>query len=128
MKVKCVYCDKEIDDTVSVCPYCNAPNEHLKRMTSDTPRTVEELKEWYVKHNLPDEKVTRFFIGKNVTEAKAIGVCYDESVEDFIVYTNDTEGKRTIRYSGNDEEYAVNLVFLRLKEAILNQKARHLRK
>lgn len=33
-------------------------------MENKEPKTIEELKIWYKEHNLPDEKITRFFIGK----------------------------------------------------------------
>lgn len=47
-------------------------------MPNEAPKTIEELKQWYVDHKLPDENITRFFIGKNYTEKRAFGIYKDE--------------------------------------------------
>lgn len=85
------------------------------------PQTIEELKVWYIDHNLPHENVTRFYIGKNYYQAKAFGIYKDG--DEYIVYKNKADGSRTIRYQGPDESYAVNEIFLKLKERIAEQKA-----
>ena len=38
------------------------------------PKTIEELKQWYIDRNLPAERVTRFFIGKDYKGSKAFGI------------------------------------------------------
>ena len=86
-----------------------------------TPKTIEELKQWYRDHNLPPAETTRFFIGINYTNPKAFGI-YKEGNE-FIVYKNKADGTRSIRYQGEDEAYAVKELFLKLKSEISNQKA-----
>ena len=123
MKVKCRYCDSFISDTCERCPNCGAVNEELKRVGDGVPTTISELKKWYVDHNLPDEVVTRFFIGKDYKEARAFGIYYDESKDLYIVYKNKDNGERKIRYEGKDEKYAVNELYMKLKEEILNQKS-----
>ena len=105
-QVKCEFCGAYIDETAEKCPNCGAVNTNFKRIVSDTPRTIEELKEWYMARKLPPESVTRFFIGKNVEEPKAFGIYKDGS--NFIVYKNKADGSRAIRYKGTDEDYAVN--------------------
>lgn len=90
-------------------------------MPNSTPRTIEELKAWYVAHNLPPEEVTRFFIGKDIREPKAFGI-YQEGVE-FVVYKNKADGSRAVRYRGQDEGYAVNELYQKLKQEIAGQKA-----
>ncbi len=88
-------------------------------MTSK-PKTIEELQQWYEDRNLPPYETTRFFIGENYLGARAFGI-YKEG--DFVtVYKNKNDGTRAIRYTGTDEEYAVNELFLRLKAEIENQK------
>lgn len=121
MKMKCEYCAAMIDSTMDKCPNCGAVNSNVVRVTKSTPRTIEELKEWYRAHNLPPSNVTRFFIGENYQEPKAFGI-YQEG-EQFIVYKNKDTGERAIRYQGTDEAYAVNELYLKLKSEILNQKA-----
>ena len=86
------------------------------------PKTIEELKQWYVDRNLPAENVTRFFIGKDYKGAKAFGIYEDEETGKYIVYKNKADGSRNIRYEGTNEEYAVNELYKKLKSEIYNQK------
>lgn len=123
MKIKCEYCGSFISDSDEKCTSCGATNNNLKRNANNVPETIEQLKQWYVEHNLPDENITRFFIGKNYTEPKAFGIYKDEDTQNFIVYKNKSDGKRTVRYEGKDEKYAVNELYLKLKEEIINQKS-----
>ena len=67
-----------------------------------------------------DEETTRFFIGKNIHQPKAFGI-YKKG-KNFIVYKNKANGLRSIRYKGEDEEFAVNEIITKLKEEILKQK------
>ena len=86
------------------------------------PKTIEELKQWYVDKNLPPEDTTRFFIGTDYKDARAFGIYQDEATGDFIVYKNKSDGSRAIRYQGKDEAHAVNELFLKLRDEIANQK------
>ena len=122
-QVKCEYCGSYIEETDKKCPYCNAVNRNFKRIVSGTPQTIEELKRWYADRKLPPEEMTRFFIGKDIQEARAFGIYQDGS--DFVVYKNKDDGSRAIRYRGTDEAYAVNELYLKLKSEILNQKSRN---
>lgn len=124
--LNCKYCGSYINDTDEVCPECGAVNEHYKRVSDGTPRTIEELKSWYRARSLPPEETTRFFIGKDIKEPRAFGI-YEENGR-FIVYKNKSDGSRAVRYEGRDEAYAVNELYLRLKEEILNQKALNVKK
>lgn len=121
MKVKCEYCAAMIDSTLDKCPNCGAVNSNVVRVSKSTPRTIAELKEWYVGHNLPPSNVTRFFIGEDYKEPRAFGIYQDGN--EFVVYKNKDTGERAIRYRGTDEAYAVNELYLKLKSEILNQKA-----
>ncbi|MBQ8056723.1 MAG: hypothetical protein IJ275_00125 [Ruminococcus sp.] len=125
-KVKCEYCGNFILDTESVCPSCGAVNENHHRIVDGTPKTIEQLQAWYQSRKLPPEEITRFFIGKDVKEPKAFGI-YEENGT-FTVYKNKANGSRAIRYQGTDEAYAVNELYLRLKEEILHQKSQNIAK
>jgi hypothetical protein len=92
-------------------------------MASGEPRTIEDLQQWYQAHQLPSEEVTRFFIGKDVREAKAFGIYRDDN-GDFVVYKNKADGTRAVRYQGSDEAYAVNELYQRLRSEIADQKYR----
>ena len=86
------------------------------------PKTIEELKQWYIDRNLPPESVTRFFIGSNYKGAKAFGIYKDDITDKIVVYKNKADGSRSIRYAGMDEAYAVNELYKKLKAEIYNQK------
>lgn len=121
MKIKCEFCGSMIDETAKNCPQCGAPLSGANRTSSEQPKTIEELKAWYVTHHLPPEEVTRFFIGKDITEPKAFGI-YRDGNGDFVVYKNKADGQRAVRYKGSDETYAVNELYQRLKAEIADQK------
>jgi len=123
MKVKCSFCGNMINDTLTRCPDCGAPNENVRRVASGQPKTIEELKNWYRDRGLPEYKVTRFFIGENYQGARAFGIYYDEITSNYIVYKNKDTGERAIRYEGSDEAYAVNELYQRLKQEIIEQKS-----
>lgn len=121
-KKTCNYCGMEISDTDEKCLNCGANNPNYKRSGYRVPKTIEELKLWYSDMNLPSEETTRFFIGKNIKEPRAFGIYKNDSGE-FVVYKNKDTGERKIRYQGTDESFAVNELYLRLKEEINNQKS-----
>ena len=122
MKVKCDYCQQLVEETEKSCPFCGAVMPTVNRTASEQPKTIEELKAWYTARNLPPENVTRFFIGKDVKEARAFGI-YKDVTGDFVVYKNKADGSRAVRYKGADEEYAVNEIYQKLKAEIANQKS-----
>ncbi len=120
MRIKCDYCKSMVEDKFVNCPNCGAAL-NVSRWATDVPKTIGELKEWYEAHNLPDEEITRFFIGRDVRENKSFGI-YKNMAGDFIVYKITSDGSRKIRYEGSDEEYAVNELYQKLKAEISNQK------
>jgi hypothetical protein len=122
MNIKCDYCGAMIDETLERCPNCGAPLSGANRTANEQPKTIEQLKAWYEAHHLPPEEITRFFIGKDITEPKAFGI-YKNSVGDVVVYKNKSTGERAIRYQGADEAYGVNELYQRLKAEIVDQKA-----
>ena len=121
-QIRCKSCDSWFDDTEDRCPYCGTVNPNYKKVLNVTPQTIGELKQWYADRKLPPEEVTRFFIGRDVREARAFGI-YQDGPE-YVVYKNKDDGSRVIRYRGTDEAYAVNELYLKLKSEILNQKSR----
>ena len=110
-----------IPETVEQCPYCGASNNSIKRTADGTPKTIAELAKWYEDRHLPPYEITRFFIGIDYRQPRAFGIYQDEN--EFIVYKNKADGTRAVRYQGTDEAYAVNELYLKLKDEILNQKA-----
>lgn len=126
MNIKCNYCGSEFDETLEKCPNCSASNINVKRSVIDQPTTIEELKEWYSARHLPSYETTRFFIGIDYKGPRAFGIYRDESTGNFVVYKNKDTGHRAVRYEGTDEAYAVNELFMRLKQEILEQKSRNI--
>lgn len=122
MKIACRYCGSYIDTSNPNCPNCGAPNQDFVRMSDEQPKTIEEMKQWYVDHNLPPYETTRFFIGEDRVEPRCFGI-YKKPDGNIVVYKNKSDGNRAIRYEGPDEAYAVNEIYQKLKSEILNQKA-----
>lgn len=126
MKITCPYCGSLFNDTEEKCPACGATNKSVRRYTDDQPLTIADLQAWYERHGLPPYETTRFFIGENYTQPRAFGIYYDDARRVFVVYKNKSDGSRAVRYEGSDEAYAVNEIFMRLKQEILQQKAQNL--
>ncbi len=120
----CSKCGAQITDDADYCPRCNNRLETYENVKplNHKPQTIEELKQWYVEHNLPPEETTRFFIGKNHPGPYAFGIYKNDITGEFIVYKNKSDGSRAIRYQGRDEAFAVNELYLKLKDEIANQK------
>ncbi len=122
MKVKCDYCGNYIKDTDAVCPSCGAPNDHMQRSASGVPKTIAELQNFCAAKKLPLAKM-RFFLGQDYRAPKAFGI-YQDDEGMFVVYKNKADGSRAIRYRGEDEAYAVNEIYQKLRSEIDNQRQR----
>ncbi|MDO4649031.1 MAG: zinc ribbon domain-containing protein [Eubacteriales bacterium] len=128
MKITCPYCGSLFNDTLEHCPNCGAVNSGVVRKSGDQPVTIEELQKWYQDRGLPPAEVTRFFIGVDYKEPRAFGIYKDSQTGNFVVYKNKDTGQRAIRYEGSDEAYAVNELFQRLKQEIIEQKMNNVKK
>ena len=122
MKVRCEYCKNYIDDSEERCSNCGAVNKDYKRTANQVPTTIDELKKWYEDHHLPPAETTRFFIGVDYKEPRAFGIYKDSYTGKFVVYKNKDDGSRAIRYEGKDEKYAVNELYLKLKNEVARNK------
>ena len=112
METKCDYCDSFYDDTLEKCPNCGATNNYIRRISEGIPRTIEELQQYVVSHNVPVQQM-HFYIGVNYTGPRAYGI-YRDGVN-VIVYKNKADGSRAVRYSGRDEAYAVNEIYQKMR-------------
>ena len=118
---KCPFCGQVVTSDQKVCPSCGGENilfaeDHPQRIMN--PATLEELKEYCAERNMPLLRM-RFFIGENVSEARAFGIYQVGDV--FTVYKNKSDGSRAIRYSGTDEAYAVGEIHSKLLEECYNR-------
>lgn len=95
-------------------------NRSLKRAAHSVPTTIEELRAYCRHHNLPLAD-TRVFLGEDYRGAKAFGIYRNKATGNIVVYKN----TRAVRYEGSDEAYAVNELYLKIKERVAEQK-RHL--
>lgn len=123
MKMKCSFCGQYYDDSIEKCPNCGAPNDHIHRTSDAVPHTIEELRAYCESQGFTPER-TRFFIGVDYKEPRAFGIYKDDAGE-FVVYKNKANGQRAVRYRGKDEAYAVNELYERLQDEILNQKSHY---
>ena len=137
MSWKCQHCAQTNEDTAVLCSSCGSEPSREEPLLTETlsqgtcevidwenglPTTLEDLQEWVTFHNLPPEETTRFFIGKNLTEARLFGIYRDG--EKVVVYKNKSDGSRFIRYQGSDEAFAVREFLTRLRQEIQAQKSR----
>lgn len=119
MKVNCDYCGSYIETTDEECPHCGAKNSHFARTASDTPKTIEELRSYCESKNLPLERM-HVHLGENYNAPKAFGIYKDDKTGHFVVYKNKADGQRAIRYEGTDEAYAVNELYLKIKDLVMD--------
>ena len=122
MRSKCEYCGGYVESTEENCPNCGAVNPNHQRNASGVPQTIEELKGFCARHNLPLEEM-RFFIGADYKKPKAFGI-YQDGDGNFVVYKNKSDGSRAIRYKGTDEAYAVHELYLKMQSEVQKQKKR----
>lgn len=120
MNVKCEYCDGYFDDQLETCPNCGGTNEHIRRVSNEIPKTIDELKAYCAANKVPLQQM-HFHIGEDYKGAKAFGI-YREG-EDVIVYKNKADGSRAVRYKGSDEAYAVNEIYQKLRSEYANHKS-----
>ena len=120
MKIKCEYCGCYYSDVNTNCPNCGAPNINTQRAGKGVPRTIEELKAFCSRYNVPVDKL-RFFIGEDYRQPKAFGI-YRDADGEYVVYKNKADGSRAVRYRGTDEEYAVNELYQKLKSEFANRR------
>lgn len=121
MKVNCDYCGSFIESTDEMCPNCGAVNTHFVRTAVDTPTTIEELKAFCAEKKLPLDKM-HIHIGEDFKAPKAFGIYFDDKTQHYVVYKNKGDGSRAIRYEGTDEKYAVNELYLKIKDIILDKR------
>ena len=114
VKITCDYCGNNMNSTDEKCPHCGAPNLHVERTAQGVPKTMEELSAFFAANGISESK-TRFFIGKDVKDARAFGIYKDENGV-ITVYKNKSDGSRAVRYQGTDEAYAVNEIYQKFVE------------
>jgi hypothetical protein len=119
MKIKCDYCGAFINDYDHFCQNCGAKNQHLIPRNSEEPLTIEELDIWFKNQNYHSPNQTKVFIGENYNGPNSFGIYKDSQTQNCIVYRTLRDGTKEIRYEGQDEAYAVNELYMKLKEMIV---------
>lgn len=122
MKIFCEYCGSELKNTDEECPNCGAKNPNFQRTVSGTPKTIEELKAFCDSKGLKLDRM-HVHLGEDFKEPKAFGIYKNEKNGHFVVYKNKANGQRAIRYDGTDEAYAVNELYLKIKDLLNEAKA-----
>ena len=120
MDLICENCGTYLNFLDKECPLCSHANKYYTTNVSYTPQTIKELKDWYETQGFGPYESTRFFIGIDYKKPKAFGIFENSGV--FTVYKNKRDGSRAIRYQGPDEAYAVNELYLKLKDELVDKK------
>ena len=81
----------------------------------DRVNSVQELIERT--QGMPLERM-RFFINQDRREPKCFGIYYDMAEDRWVVYKNKADGSRAVRYSGPDEAYAANELWMKIQSEI----------
>ena len=81
----------------------------------DKVRSVQELIERTA--HMPLERM-RFFINEDRREPRCFGIYHDDAEDRWVVYKNKSDGSRAVRYSGPDEAYAANELWMKLQSEI----------
>lgn len=115
-KSLCEFCGHYVKDIEEKCPNCGAPNRNHLKVSSNMPKTIDELNRWYKSSNLPSEKITLFYIGKDLDEPYVLGIYEKDNI--FIVYKNSDTGIRDILYEGDEEWYAVSIYYNKLQQEV----------
>ena len=66
---------------------------------------------------MPLERM-RFFINEDRQEPRCFGIYQDPSNGHWVVYKNKSDGSRAVRYSGPDEGYAANELWMKIQSEI----------
>lgn len=121
MKIFCEYCGSELKNTDEECHNCGAKNPNFQRTVKGTPKTIEELKAYCESKNLKLDRM-HIHIGEDFREPKAFGIYKNEKNGHFVVYKNKADGQRAVRYDGTDEAYAVNELYMKIKDLLMDAK------
>lgn len=116
MKIRCDYCGNYMEPTDKVCPNCSGVNNDTVNTESKTPKTIHELKIYCKVKNLP-LKGMHIHIDEDYKAPKAYGIYFDG--KNYIVYKNKSDGSRSVRYEGTDEEYAVKEMYLKIRDLMI---------
>lgn len=81
----------------------------------DKVNSVQELIERT--RGMPLERM-RFFINEDRQEPRCFGIYHDDEADRWVVYKNKDDGSRAVRYSGPDEGYAANELWMKLQSEI----------
>ena len=81
----------------------------------DRVRSIQELVERTA--HMPLEKM-RFFINEDRREPKCFGIYHDDAGDRWVLYKNKADGSRSVRYSGPDEAYAANELWMKIQSEI----------
>lgn len=116
MKIRCNYCGAFMEATDKVCANCAGSNDDKVSVGGNKVNTLEGLKAYCTRRKVP-LKGMHIHLDEDYREPKAYGIYKDG--DNFIVYKNKSDGTRSIRYEGKDEAYAVNEIYLKIRDLMV---------
>ena len=89
----------------------------------DKVQSVQELIERTA--HMPLERM-RFFINEDRQEPRCFGIYHDDEADRWVVYKNKADGSRAVRYSGPDEAYAANELWMKIQDEIAKRRPKQM--
>ena len=118
-KIICLSCGAWMEDTHDKCQSCGATNPNKKVKDDSIPKNMVELKSWYDK-NITTSGGRYCVFGEESNKPNAVGIVRKNNK--FLVYQNNFGGATTAMYEGDDEEHAVEVVYLELLKKLSESK------
>ena len=110
-KLICASCGAWVEDTDEFCGSCGSKNRNRKVVANGIPKTMVELKKWHDEMLcINDQRYCVF--GEISNKPSIIGIVRKNNK--FLVYETNYGGASTFLYEGDDEEHAVEVVYLYL--------------
>ena len=118
-KIICRKCKTPLNPNTELahCPHCGADLTKAKAVVYRKPETLEELFDFVDRNEIPVDDLHIYLCENEKDDPKAFGI-YRTKKGEYIVYKNKPKGERQFKYRGPDEAFAVNVMYMKLRENV----------